>query len=84
MEKKHFTKEEDTQMVENFPGGPVLRNPPANVRDMGSIPHPGRFRAVGQLHPCATTTKLALELTFHIYQKLMCPGPAPSTGESPQ
>ena len=39
--KKHFTKE-DTLMVEDFPGGPVVRNPPANARDMGSIPGPGR------------------------------------------
>ena len=28
---------------ENFPGGKVDRNPPANAGDMSSIPGPGRF-----------------------------------------
>ena len=27
----------------DFPGGPVVRIPPANTGDMGSIPGPGRF-----------------------------------------
>ena len=26
----------------DFPGGTVVKNPPANARDMGSIPGPGR------------------------------------------
>ena len=26
-----------------FPGGSVVKNPPANAGDMGSIPAPGRF-----------------------------------------
>ena len=25
-----------------FPGGPVVKNPPANAGDMGSIPCPGK------------------------------------------
>ena len=25
----------------DFPGGPVVKNPPANTGDMGSIPSPG-------------------------------------------
>ena len=45
----------------NFYGGPVIKNLPINVGDMGSIPAPARFhmprRATGQLSPCATTTK---------------------------
>ena len=28
---------------QSFPGGPVLRNPPANAGDMGSIPGMARF-----------------------------------------
>ena len=28
---------------EDFPGGPVDKNPPANSGDMGSIPGPGGF-----------------------------------------
>ena len=27
----------------NFPGGPVVKNPPANAGNMGSVPGPGRF-----------------------------------------
>ena len=27
----------------DFPGGPVVKNPPSNAGDMGSIPGPGRF-----------------------------------------
>ena len=26
----------------DFPGGPVVKNPPANTEDTGSIPGPGR------------------------------------------
>ena len=40
-------------------GGPVVKNPPSNAGDVGSIP--GRRtnipRAVGQLSPCTTTTE---------------------------
>ena len=27
----------------DFPGGAVVKNPPANSGDMGTIPGPGRF-----------------------------------------
>ena len=48
-----------------FPGDPVVKNPPANARNMGSIPGPGRFHMLqGNLHnvpqllsPGAATTK---------------------------
>ena len=29
--------------MEDFPGGPVVKNLPANAEDMGLIPDPGRF-----------------------------------------
>ena len=47
--------------VRNFPGAPVVKNPPYNARDPGSIPVQGtKFpHAVGQLSPHATTTELA-------------------------
>ena len=37
----------------DFPGGPVVKNPPANAGNMGSIPGPGTKipRALGQLRP---------------------------------
>ena len=28
---------------QGFPGGSVVKNPPADAGDMGSIPDPGRF-----------------------------------------
>ena len=30
------------KMLRDFPGGAVVRNPPANAGDMGSSPGPGR------------------------------------------
>ena len=35
-----------------FPGGSLVKNPPDNARDMGSIPDPGRCHV-----PCATTAE---------------------------
>ena len=29
--------------IQDFPGGPVVKNLPANAGDMGSIPGPERF-----------------------------------------
>ena len=41
-----------------FPGGTVIKNPPANAGDTGLSPGPGRSHmAVEQLSPCATTTE---------------------------
>ena len=31
----------------DFPGGPVVKNPPANAGDMGSISGPERFHLPG-------------------------------------
>ena len=42
----------------DFPGDPVVKNPPANAEDMGLIPGPGRFHM--QLSLCTATTKLTL------------------------
>ena len=48
-------------VLRDFPGGPVVKNPPSNARDAGSIPGRGtKFPHVaGQLSPRATTTELA-------------------------
>ena len=45
-----------------FPGGPVVRNLPANAGDTGSIPGLGAKipHATEQLSPCATTTEPVL------------------------
>ena len=41
------------------PGGPVVRNPPSNAGDVGSIPGQGARipHATGHLGPCATTAE---------------------------
>ena len=31
--------------IEGFPGGSVVKNPPADAGDAGSVPDPGRARA---------------------------------------
>ena len=49
------------KLMWGFPGGRVVKNPPANAGDTGSSPGPGRFpHAAEQLSPCATTTEPAL------------------------
>ena len=41
-----------------FPGGAVVKNPPANAGDTGSSPGLGSIpHATEQLSPCATTTE---------------------------
>ena len=44
----------------DFPGGPVVKNPPSNAGDAGLIPGRGTKipHAAGQLSPRATTTEL--------------------------
>ena len=44
----------------DFPGGPVVKNPPSNAGDVGSIPGWGTKipHAAGQLSLYATTTEL--------------------------
>ena len=44
----------------DFPGGPVVKNPPSNAGDVGLIPGQGTKipHAMGQLSPHATTTEL--------------------------
>ena len=32
-----------TSELKGFPGGPMVKNPPVNAGDTGSIPSPGRF-----------------------------------------
>ena len=39
----------------DFLGGAVVKNPPANAGDTGSIPDLGSPRAVEQINPCTTT-----------------------------
>ena len=54
--------------VRDFPGGPVVKNPPCNAEDEGLIP--GRRtkmpHASGQLSPCVPTT------TPYHYNEMSC------------
>ena len=45
----------------DFPGGPVVKNPPSNAGNAGLIPGWGTkiLHVTGQLSPCATTTEPA-------------------------
>ena len=51
-------------MFRNFPGGPVVKKPPPNAQDMGSVPFWGTKipRAVGQLRPPPCFRAHALQL----------------------
>ena len=47
--------------LQGFPGGLVVKNPPANTGGMGSISNPGRFsHAIEQLSLFATTIEPVL------------------------
>ena len=50
-----------THEERDFPGGPVVKNPPSNAGDVGSIPGWGTKipHAAGQLSPCAATPEPA-------------------------
>ena len=55
-----------------FPGGSVVNNPPANVRDtgdVGSIPGLGRSRGVGNDNPlqCPWPGKFLGERSLEVY-----------------
>ena len=41
----------------DFPGGTVVKNPPANAGDTGSSPGPGRSHMSRSNSPCAATTE---------------------------
>ena len=59
MAKKHM-KRYSTSLIRDFPGSPVVKNPPYNAGDTGSKPGQGTKipHAAGQLSPRATTTEL--------------------------
>ena len=42
LEIKNVIVEKENLIMEGFPGGTVVKNPPANAGDTGSSPGPGR------------------------------------------
>ena len=59
--KKYMTDPEPKPASRDFPGGPVVKNPPSNAGDTGLIPGPGTKipHVVGQLSPRTATTESA-------------------------
>ena len=51
-----------------LPGGPVVKNPPANAGDRGSIPSRKIPHAKGQLSLCATNTEAQAPRTCGLKQ----------------
>ena len=59
----NFGVNETLKLVDrDLPGGPVVKNPPSNAGDAGSIPGRGTKipHAAEQLSPCATSTEPVL------------------------
>ena len=59
-EKEGITRDgTDTKNIirKDFPSAPVVKNPPANAGDTGSIPGPGNSLMLQSDMPCATTTE---------------------------
>ena len=48
------------EMLKNFSGNPVVKNPPANAGDTGSIPGPGTKIPTQGVTKCTTTTESML------------------------
>ena len=68
----------------NFPGGPVVKNPPASAEHPSSLPGLGRFHLPeGQLSPCATTTEPVLWCPQAAHAEASTPySPRSTTGEA--
>ena len=78
---QHTEKSRNTENISvlEFPGGAVVKNPPANAGDMGSIPGPGRSHMPQSNKACALQL-LSLHSRAHEPQLL---SPLAATRESP-
>ena len=52
---------DETRVSADFPGGTVVKSPPANAGDAGSIPSLGRFRCLGASNLCPVTAEPVLQ-----------------------
>ena len=74
LEIKLFCSSKNTiKEIRDFPGGPVVKNPPYNAGDVGSIPGQRTKipHAAGELSPHDTTTELGTstrEPAHHSYR----------------
>ena len=58
--EKESLSSEQKQRRGDFPGGAVVKNPPANAGDTRSSPGPGRSHMPQSNSVCTTTTELVL------------------------
>ena len=67
MDKRVHFKDIIKNTQEYFPGGPVVKNPPANAGDMGSVSGPERFHMLqsNQAHMPQLLSRHTLGPTFH-------------------
>ena len=55
--RKKYNSGHQKTGTQDFPGDPVVENPPANSGDTGSILHPGRSHKPWGNSPCTATTE---------------------------
>ena len=67
----------------DFPGGPVVKNPPAKAGDIGSIPTPGSPHAGEQLSPCSRVREPQLMSPWATTTEARMPRACSLQGEKP-
>ena len=75
MKRRTYNLRHIKEWLGDFPGGPVVKNPPSNAGDVGSIPGRGTKipHATGHLSLGATTSELALLNERACCRKLQSP-----------
>ena len=69
---------ENTGYFRGFPGGSVVKNPPANAGDAGLIPGLGRYPGVGNSNPLQYAC-LENSMDREVWQAAVCLGPKSQT-----
>lgn len=59
-------------VLQDFAGGPVVRNPPANPRNMGSISSLGRFHMMWDKEACEEQLSIPCTLEPLLYKRNHC------------
>ena len=69
----------------DFPGGPVVENPPSNAGDINSIPGQGTYvpYATEHLNPCAATTEHAHWSSHTTTREKQAPAKIPGVTSKP-
>ena len=67
--QSHTVKMQLKNVLQDFTGGPVVRNPPANARNMGSIPGLGRFHMTWGREACKEQLSIPWTLEPLLYKR---------------